>query len=125
MATMKKIARYVLLLVGAYVLTGILVFIGMNANYSKIELKSDLPSQISIGKAEAKKNTGRIYGYVKNSKENNINGKSIKAVIYDDNNQIIATETLKINDVKYNEEKLFRIHFYADNAKYYFINIVD
>ena len=125
MDTMKKIAKYALLVLVTYVVTGILVFIGINANYSKIELKGDLPSEISIEKAEAKKNNGRIYGYVKNRKENNINGKSIEVVIYDDNNQVISTETLKINDVKYNEKKLFRIRFYADNAKYYFVNLID
>ena len=63
---MKKLgvfAKYILGVIGIYLLTSILVFIGFNLNYSEITLKGELPEQVSIEKAEATKSDGRIYGY--------------------------------------------------------------
>lgn len=125
MKALKKYAKYILIVVGIYLLTSFLIFIGFNSNYKKIELKNELPEQISIEKAEASKKEGRIYGYVKNMEESNLNGKYIKVSIYNSGNENIATEYLKIDDLKSSQDKLFKATFVADNAKSYEINIVD
>lgn len=125
MATLKKFLKYILMIVGMYILTSVLVFIGFNANYKEIKLKGEIPSQISVERAEANKQETRIYGHVKNSEENNINEKYIKISVYNDSAELLSTEYLKIIDAPYNEQKLFRAKISANNAKIYEISIVD
>ena len=99
------------MIVGIYVFTAIVVFIGFNLNYKSIDCNNSFPEQISIEKAEATSKEGRIYGYVSNIKENNINGKYIKVEIYNTNNEKDGIQYLKINDVKYGEKKMFKVFF--------------
>ena len=121
MDRLKTFAKYALWIVGLYFFTAILIFIGFNLNYKKIDLKYDLPEQITIAKAEATSKQGRIYGYVQNNEQNNLNGKFIKAEIYDENNNIDDVQYLKIEDLKLNEKKMFKIFFATHNAKKYAI----
>lgn len=125
MSNLKKYAKYILLIVGGYILTSFLIFVGFNANYKPITVQGSVPEQMSIAKAEATKKEGRIYGYVTNKKEHNINGKYIVATIYNSENEEIAKEALKIEGVEYNSQKMFKVFFNAEDAKYYKIEILD
>jgi len=125
MDRIKTFAKYALMVIGLYILTSVLVFVGFNLNYKNISCNNKLPEQISIEKAEATSTTGRIYGYVTNLKENNLNGKYIKVEIFNSNNEKDEVQYLNIEDVKYNEKKMFKVFFKTDNAKYCNINIVD
>lgn len=125
MDKMKTFAKYALMVIGIYIFTSIVVFIGFNLNYKDIECNNQFAEQISIEKAEATSTTGRIYGYVTNFKENNVNGKYIKVEIYDKDNEKAEVQYLKIQDVKYGKKKMFKVFFKTDNAKYCNINIVD
>ena len=125
MSTLKRFAKYILLVIAIYLLTMFLTFVGFNVNYSEITLIGDLPDQITIAKAEATKSEGRIYGYVSNSRDNNVNGKYIQILVYNSDNELLTTEYLRIEGVSYGEEKLFRSTFTVDNAYSYSIDIVD
>ena len=125
MDRMKTFAKYALMAIGIYIFTSIVVFIGFNLNYKDIECNNQIAEQISIEKAEATSTTGRIYGYVTNIKENNVNGKYIKVEIYNTDNEKDEVQYLKIDDVKYGEKKMFKVFFKTDNAKYCNIDIVD
>ena len=125
MTDLKRDIKIVLLVVGGYILTNFLIFVGFNASYKAIELKSELPSVIKIEKAEATKVQGRVYGRISNTEENDLNGKYIKVVVFNDKNESIATEYLKIENLEKHEEKLFRATFNAEKAKSYTIDIVE
>jgi len=125
MDKMKTFIRYALWALGLYIFTNVLVFIGFNLNYKNIECNNNYAEQISIEKAEATSKTGRIYGYVSNIEENNVNGKYIKVEVYNIDNEIDEVQYLKIDDVKVGEKKLFKVIFKTDNAKYCTVNIVD
>lgn len=125
MDKLKKYAKYVLWVVGFYFLTSLLIFIGLNSSYKPIQLREDVPEIISIEKAEANKSQGRVYGYINNSEQNDLNGKHIKISVYNSNNENIATEYLKIENLESNGEKMFKANFKAKDAKSYEINIVD
>ena len=99
MTDLKKDIKIVLLVIGGYLLTSFLIFVGFNANYKAIELKSELPSAITIEKAEATKVQGRVYGRIRNAGENDLNGRYIKVSIFNSNNENIATEYLKIENL--------------------------
>ena len=125
MSTLKQFAKYILLIISIYLLTSVLIFIGLNVNYSDITLKGNLPEQISIEKAEATKSDGRIYGYISNSEDNNVNDKYIQISVYSSDDELLTTEYLKIDSVSYGEKKLFKFSFTVDNANSYSISIVD
>ena len=117
--------KIVLLVVAGFILTGFLIFVGFNVNYKPIELKSEVPEQISIEKAEATKFQARVYGYITNSDENNLNGKFIKVSMFDSSNEHIETKFLKIEDLENNKPKLFKVMLNTKGVKSYTINIVN
>ena len=125
MTDLNKDFKIILLVVGGFLLTGILIFIGFNVNYKPIELKSELPSVITIEKAEATKVQARVYGRIKNTDKNDLNGKYIKVSAFNANNEKIATEFLKIENLRKDENKLFRATFNAEKVSGYTIDLVE
>lgn len=125
MTDLNKDIKIVLLVVGGFLLTSFLIFIGFNVNYKPMELKAELPSVITIEKAEATKVQARVYGRIKNTEESDFNGKYIKVSLYNANNENISTEYLKIENLGKDENKLFRATFNAEKAKSYTVDLVD
>ncbi|MBR0426689.1 MAG: hypothetical protein IJK18_00585 [Clostridia bacterium] len=125
MSDLNKDFKIVLLVVAGFLITGFLIFIGFNVNFKPIELKSELPNQISIEKAEATKAQARIYGYVQNSNENNLSGKFIRVSVFNNNNENVETKYLKIENLEKNERKLFKAWFNQKKVKSYSVDIVD
>ena len=125
MNTLKTFGKYILWIIGFYLLTSFLIFVGFNANYKKIDIKENPPQQISIDKAEASKTEARINGKIQNSEESNLNGKYLKITVYDEKNNDIGTEFLKIENLDSNEKKSFKSQINAENVKSYDIYIID
>ncbi len=125
MTDLNKDIKIVLLVVGGFLLTSFLIFIGFNVNYKPIELKAELPNVITIEKAEATKVQARVYGRIRNTDESDFNGKYIKVSLYNANNENISTEYLKIENLGKDENKLFRATFNAEKAKSYIVDLVD
>ena len=125
MTDLKKDIKIVLLVVGGFLLTSFLIFIGFNVNYKPIELKSELPNVITIEKAEATKVQARVYGRRRNTEESDFNGKYIKVSLFNANNENISTEYLKIENLGKDENKLFRATFNVEKAKSYTVDLVD
>ena len=125
MTDLKKDIKIVLLVIGGFLLTSFLIFVGFNVNYKPIELKSELPNVITIEKAEATKVQARVYGRIRNTEENDFNGKYIKVSLFNANNENISTEYLKIENLGKDENKLFRATFNAEKAKSYSVDLVE
>ena len=125
MDRLKTFGKYALMIIGMYLFTSFLIFVNFNINYKDITTNNDLPDQITIAKAEARKTEGRIYGYVKNERDNNVNGKYIKVEIFNLNNERLYLQYLRIDDVSYDEQKMFKVFFNVDNAKLYNISLVE
>lgn len=125
MTDLNKDLKIVLLVAAGFLLTGFLIFIGLNVNFKPIELKYELPNQISIEKAEAIKVQARVYGYVQNSEEVNLNNKFIKVSIFDSKGVNVDTKYLKIENLKKNERKLFKAWFNKKDVKSYAVDIVN
>ena len=125
MTDLKKDIKIVLLVVGGFLLTSFLIFIGFNVNYKPIELKSELPNVITIEKAEATKAQARVYGRIRNTEESDFNGKYITVSLFNANNENISTEYLKIENLGKDENKLFRATFNVEKAKSYTVDLVD
>ena len=125
MKRLKQFLKYILLVIIGYVISGFLIFIGLNVNYSEISLKGSVPNQIIINKAEATKHEGRVYGHITNKEENDLNGKFIKISAYDENDELLTTEYLKVEDINFGENKLFKSKLIAEKIKNYSISIVN
>ena len=125
MDTLKRIWKYVLMIVGLYILTAVFVFVGFNLNYSDMEKIGEIPEQISIEKAESTSKDARIYGYITNKEENDVNNKYIKVQAFDKNSELISSQSLKIIDLESNEKKLFKVNFKNDDISKYSIEITD
>ena len=125
MTDLNKDLKIVLLVAAGFLLTGFLIFIGLNVNFKPIELKYELPNQISIEKAEAIKVQARVYGYVQNSEEINLNNKFIKVSIFDSKGVNVDTKYLKIENLNKNERKLFKAWFNKKDVKSYAVDIVN
>jgi len=125
MTDLNKDLKIVLLVAAGFLLTGFLIFIGLNVNFKPIELKYELPNQISIEKAEAIKVQARVYGYVQNSEEINLNNKFIKVSIFDSKGENVDTKYLKIENLNKSEKKLFKAWFNKKDVKSYAVDIVN
>lgn len=125
MTDLNKDFKIVLLVVGGFLLSSFLIFVGLNANYKPIELKSELPNVITIEKAEATKVQARVYGRIRNTEESDFNGKYIKVSVFDSNNERISTEFLKIENLGKDENKLFKATFNAEKVRGYTIDLVE
>ena len=125
MTDLNKDIKIVLLVIGGFLLTSFLIFVGFNVNYKPIELKSELPNVITIEKAEATKVQARVYGRIRNTEESDFNGKYIKISLFNANNENISTEYLKVENLGKDENKLFRATFNVEKAKSYIVDIVD
>ncbi len=125
MKRIKTFAIYILMVVGFYIFTMFITYVGLNATYKEINLRSVLPNQTAINLAQATTVNGRIYGEVTSTEENNLNGKYIKVEIYTKTGNYAGTKYLKIEGTQVNEPKKFAVYFTADNIRSYTIEIVD
>lgn len=123
MKNLKKYLKYILLIIVGMILTNVLIFIGLNSNYKTIDLKGEVPEQISIEKAEATSAEARVYGYVSNNNDD-LNGKYIQIIVYDSDGDAIGKKNLEIV-IDSNEKKMFQANFNEDGIKSYSIDIVD
>lgn len=125
MSYLKKYWMYIKNILIFWAIVAILMFVGLNANYHNIEKVGELPSSISVEKAEATSKAVRIYGYVSNNDDIDVNGMYIKVFAYDENDKLVHTENLEIKGVEKDGKKLFRAKFLAYDVKKYSINIVN
>ena len=125
MDQVKKILKYVILLIALYFFSKFLIYIGLNATYKDIKVEGNVPEQIKVEYAQATKVNGRILGKISNNKESNINGKYIKTDIYDSKNELLGTKYLELTEIENNETKKFAVFFKKNDVDHCEISIVD
>lgn len=124
MDQVKKILKYVLLIVAIYFFSKFLIYIGFNATYKNIDVTGTVPDGIKIEFAQATKVNGRILGKISNN-DDSFKGKYIKADIYDEKNVLLGTKYLELNEIDKDETKKFAVFFKKDSVDHCEISIVD
>lgn len=124
MDNVKKILKYVILIIAIYFLTKFLVYIGFNATYRDIKVEGNVPEQVVVEYAQATKVNGRILGKIKNGNDD-LNGKYIRADIYDVNGELVGTKYLEINQINKDETKKFAVFFKKTSVDHCKLSIVD
>ena len=109
MDNVKKILRYVVILIALYFFSKFIIYIGLNSTYKNIEVRGNTPRQIEVEFAQATKVNGRILGKIKNSEDENLNGKYIKTDIYNSKDELLGTKYLELTDLQENETKKFAV----------------
>lgn len=115
---MKKIVIWILILIGVFILSDFLIYVGLNSTYKDIERK-DNNSQIVVYQADATSVNGRIRGVIKDAKQ--IQESYLKIELYTERNVLAGRKYIEIEDVEGNETQPFELLFKAKNVAYYTI----
>ena len=122
MSTMKKFGQYLIWLILFWILSDILIYLGINSTYKNIKQIGEIPNGIDIVQMQATTINGRTKIKVNDS---SLSGKFIKIDLYSSTGVNLATQYLEIGEVKQNESKEIETYFRISEVKSYEINIVD
>lgn len=122
MSTIQKIRLWVLMLIGMFILSEFLIYVGLNSNYKKIA-RADENSEIVVYQAEATSVDGRIRGTINNVKD--INEKYLKIELYTKRDVSAGTKYIEIKKDGEDNKQQFELLFRANNVAYYKIGTVN
>lgn len=125
MDRLKTFGKYALLLIGFFILSNFLIFIGINSNYDEITPMADVPAQVEITRAEATLVNGRMSGIIKNSSDNDLNGKYIRINLFSEQGNILGTKFLQITDMAPDAQEEFNTYFEVKEVEHYTIEITN
>lgn len=125
MDTLKKFAKYVILIVVFYFFSNILIFVGLNSNYDKIKSSGNTPSQVQMEQAEATLVNGRMKGKIINDGDEDLNGKYMKVDLYSARNTLLGTDYVEIKDLEKGATDNFELYFKGQDVDHYDISFVD
>ncbi len=121
MSRLKTLFKYVMWLVLFIVFSEIIINMGLNASYKKMDSKeSDIPG-IEITEAESTRVNGKVKGRIEDTSK--LEGNLIKFDLYNDKDNIIGTKYVEID--KNNKSQDFSFFFEAEGVKYFKTSIVD
>lgn len=121
MSRMKTFTIYLLLFLGLYVISNILISAYIKTSYYKIdsyEIDEDQLT-ITIMSARASKDDGYIEGKVSNGTEDKIINKYMKVELYSENNVNLGEEYVKVEEINPGDIKNFKVGFTCDNVKHF------
>lgn len=120
-STLQKIAIWIAILVGVFLLSDFLINVGINSAYKNMERKDD-NSDIVVYQADATYVNGRIRGLIKAKEKEQ--GKYLKIELYSKRNVMIGKRYIEIKDLKQEETQAFELLFRAKDATSYKAEIV-
>ena len=126
MSRMKTFFIYLLLFVGLYVVSNLLIDAYIKTSYYKIETYDiDVKeANITIITAKASKDDGHIEGKIVNNTNEKVTNKYMKVELFSNNNVNLGTEYVKIDELNPGDLKNFKIDFTCDNVTSFKITFV-
>lgn len=126
MATVKKIARYAVIIIVFAILTDCMMKIGLRNTYRTIsgEIKEATP-EIIMEEVKTTDVDGYAKGKIKNNSDKDIERMYIKLDLYSKRNVNLGTEYLEINNLKIGKEQEFEIKYRYSNVSHYEVTIID
>lgn len=123
----RNLRRYFIwfILLFAFVTIGsILAIKTMYNDISIVRIDNTTPT-ITVQEAKATNVNGYIKGELKNESENEINGKNLFFVLFDENLNLVGTEYIEIDTMSAGETKSYELKFKKDNVNSFFVTVVD
>lgn len=122
MDTVKRFAKYAILLILFWIISDILINIGINSMYKDMNQKGTTPEGIQVVEVQSTTVNGRIK---LTAEGENLSGKFIKVDLYSDIDNHLGTQYLEIGNLGENEIKNIDTYFKIAETKSYEITIVD
>jgi len=122
MSTVKKLFTYALWIILFWILSDILIYVGINSTYKDIEERGETPAGIEVVQVQATTVNGRIKVKA-NSPE--ISGKYLKVDLYSSTGVNLGTQYLELGEVKENEAKEIETYFKIMEVKSYEMTVVE
>ena len=123
MEKMQHFVKYILWIIGFFILSEFLINVGLNSSYKSIERKKDEISQVVMYQAEATKVNGRIKGIINNNEENKINEKYVKLDFYSKRDVNLGSKYIEVDNSK--EQIPFEVYFKLNDVSYYTVSLVN
>ena len=118
MKRLKTFGKYLLIFVLFFVLSRVLIFIGLNNTYKNISLKASIPQGVSITSAKATSVNGEIKGKVSES----FNSKYIKFNFYTDIDTLAGSYYVTTSEL---ENGNFEFYFKLNHIKSYSVETTE
>lgn len=122
MSRMKTFAKYALWLILFWILSDILIYVGLNSTYKNIPQKTENPNGIEVVQMQATTVNGRTKIKVNDS---TLSGKFIKIDLYSSTGVNLGTQYIEIGNLKENETKEFETYFKISEVKSYEVSVVE
>ena len=126
MSRMKTFFIYLLLFVGLYVVSNLLIDAYIKTSYYKIETY-DLDvkeANITIITEKAKKDDGHIEGKIVNNTNEKVTNRYMKVELFSNKDVNLGTEYVKIDELNPGDLKNFKIDFTCDNVTSFKITFI-
>ena len=124
MDRLKTFLKYALWLIGFFILSNFLIYVGLNSSYRDIERKDNI-QEVHVYQAEATKVNGRIRGLIQNINEENLKGKYLEIELYSKRDIFLGREYIQIEDSEQEKPQAFEVLFKLQDVASYKISIVD
>lgn len=124
MDRLKTFLKYALWLIGFFILSNFLIYVGLNSSYRDIERKDNV-EEVQVYQAEATKVNGRIRGLIQNIEKENLAGKYIEIDMYSKRDVFLGREYIQIEEKGQGEPQAFEMLFKLQDVASYEISIVD
>lgn len=122
MSRMKTFAKYVIWIVLFWILSDVLIYLGINSTYKNIEKRGEIPKGIEIVQMQSTAVNGRTKIKINDSK---LSDKFLKIILYSSTGVELGTQYLEIGKIKENETKEIETYFKISEVKSYEISVVE
>lgn len=122
MERMKTFARWAIFLILFWILSDILIYVGLNSTYKDIEQRGEIPVGIEVLQMQATKVNGRMKLKINDT---SLSKKFVKIDLYSEHGINLGTQYLEIGNIKENESKEIETYFKISEVKSYEMSVVD
>ena len=122
MDRLKTFAKYAIWLILFWILSDILIYVGINSTYKEMAQRGEIPSGIEVVQMEATSVNGRIK---LKANEVALSGKYLKIDLYSSTGVNLGTQYIELGEIKENQSKDFETYFKISEVKSYEITVVD
>ena len=120
MDRMKTFAKYAIWLILFWILSDILIYLGINSTYKDIEKRGEAPAGIEIVQMQATTVNGRAKVKVT---DNQLKSKYLKIDLYSSTGVNLGTQYISLNNLDENNE--IETYFKISEVKSFEITVVD
>ena len=122
MDTMKRFAKYLIFIILFWILSDILIKIGIDSTYKNIQAKGEIPNGVEVIQMQATTVNGRTKLKVSGEE---LTGKFLKIDLYSKTDVNLGTQYIELGTIRENQIKDYETYFKISGVKSYEISVVE